>query len=154
MSDDFRHCIRQFKWKVQLGHPDLSYAGKRRENKPIFALEIPYPLLKEWDRLLYSGGIDGKTVDSQTALDYITLLELSIPGSIFVFTDDQEIRSQINENLWKISASVAQLYKKTKGRKRKELDSRVRKFHVFSGQTKSQEEYQKEINQLKSESEE
>ena len=71
-----------------------------------------------------------------------------------MFTDDQEIRSQINENLWKISASVAQLYKKTKGRKRKELDSRVRKFHVFSGQTKSQEEYQKEINQLKSESEE
>ena len=154
MSDDFRHCIRQFKWKVQLGHPDLSYAGKRRENRPIFALEISYPLLKEWDRLLYSGGIDGKTVDSQIALDYITLLELSIPGSIFVFTDDQEIRSQINGNLWKISASVAQLYKKTKGRTRKELDSRVRKFHVFSGQTKSQEEYQKEINQLKSESEE
>lgn len=134
MSDDFRHCIRQFKWKVQLGHPDLSYAGKRRENKPIFALEIPYPLLKEWDRLLYSG-LDGKTVDSQIALDYITLLELSIPGSIFVFTDDQEIRSQINENLWKISASVAQLYKKTKGRIRESgnfMCSQVKQSHKKS----------------------
>ena len=57
MLDNFRHCVRQFKWKVHLGHPDLSYAGKRRENKPIFALEIPYPSLKEWDRLLYSGGL-------------------------------------------------------------------------------------------------
>ena len=78
----------------------------------------------------------------------VALLELSIPGPMFAFIDDQEIRSQVNKNLWKISASVAQLYKKTKGRKRKKLDTRVRKFHVFSGQTKSQEEYQKEINQL------
>ena len=78
----------------------------------------------------------------------VALLELSIPGPMFAFIDDQEIRSQINKNLWKISASVAQLYKKTKGRKRKKQDTRVRKFHVFSGQTKSQEEYQKEINQL------
>ena len=68
----------------------------------------------------------------------VALLELSIPGPMFAFIDDQEIRSQINKNLWKISASVAQLYKKTKGRKRKKL---IPEFHVFSGQTKSQEEH-------------
>lgn len=150
MSDEFRRCERQFKWNVELSHPDLSYAAKTRKNKAILALEIPYPLLKEWHRIINGGGLGEKTVDGQDVPDYISLLEISIPSSLFAFTDDQETRSQINDNLWKISTSVVQLYKKTKGRKRKELDNRVRKFHVMAGQTKSQEDYEEEINQLKS----
>ena len=153
MSDEFKRVERQFKWNVDLCHPDLSYAAKTRENKAILALEIPYPLLKEWHRIVSGGGLGGNCVDGQDVpylADYISLLEISIPGSLFAFTDDQEIRRKINDNLWKISTSVVQLYKNTKGRKRKELDNQVRKFHVLAGQTKTREEYEKEVDQHKS----
>ena len=34
MSDEFRRCERDFKWKVQLSHPDLSYAAKQQKKIP------------------------------------------------------------------------------------------------------------------------
>ena len=74
---------------------------------------------------------------------------MSIPGSFFAFTDDQEGKCHINDNFWNISTSVVQLYENTKGRKRKELDNRRTKFSVLEGQTKSHEEYGKDFNQLK-----
>lgn len=114
-------------------------------------METPYPLLKEWHKIISDGCLRRKRADGdeQNVLDYNSLLEMSIPGSFFAFTDDQEGKCHINDNFWNISTSVVQLYENTKGRKRKELDNRRTKFSVLEGQTKSHEEYGKDFNQLK-----
>ena len=46
------------------------------------------------------------------------------------------IEKQVDDNLAKIAGFVAQLYRKSKGRNRQDLDDKVRKFHVFHGQNK------------------
>lgn len=68
-----------------------------------------------------------------------------------MFTDDESIRRRIDKSLSIIAGSVVQLYKKTKGRARKDLDERVRKFHVFEGENKSVEEFNNEIETMRNE---
>jgi hypothetical protein len=41
------------------------------------------------------------------------------------------VREKVNETLSKIAGGVAQLYRKSRGRVRIDLDKRVRKFHLF-----------------------
>ena len=50
-----------------------------------------------------------------TTSDYIDLLEATIPGGLFVFSDEESVRREVNDSLAKISGFVAQLYRKTKG---------------------------------------
>ena len=66
------------------------------------------------------------------SLDYVDLFELSIPGNVFGITNDPTIRSEVNESLRMITAAVKSAYSKAKGgRGKKELDTRVRRFHIF-----------------------
>ena len=81
-------------------------------------------------------------------LDYIDLLEYSVPCGLFAFTDDQAVRDEISVHLMKLCNAVVQLYRKTKGRARKELDEKVKKVHVYEGQTKSVSEFYDEIKYM------
>ena len=46
---------------------------------------------------------------------------------------------------------MAQLYKKSRGRARVDLDKRVRKFHLFEGEIKQSAEFHKEIKSIQDE---
>ena len=85
----------------------------------------------------------GKTVT------YVDLRGYCIPGVFFfVFTGDENIRNKVDASLSKIAGGIAQLYKKTRGRARIDLDTKVRKFHVFEGETKSIKEFCVEIKPI------
>lgn len=77
-------------------------------------------------------------------IDYIDLLESSIPCGLFAFTDDQAVRDEISVHLMKLSSIVVQLYRTTKGRARKELDEKEKK-NFYEGQTKSVRELYDQI---------
>lgn len=70
---------------------------------------------------------------------------------MFVFSDEKSVRKEVNDSLAKIAGFVAQLYKKTKGRNRQDLDHKVRKFHVFQGQNKEVDEFKAGIFKVKDE---
>ena len=82
------------------------------------------------------------------------LLKYTTPCGLFAFTDNQSIRDDISINLSKLSGTVVQLKKKTKGRARKELDGKVKKIHVHEGQVKSVRELLKEVEFMRDEIEE
>ena len=96
----------------------------------------------------------GSSTQSTWKLDYVDLLKYTTPCVLFAFTDNQSIRDDISINLSKLSGTVVQLYKKTKGRTRKELDGKVKKIHVHEGQVKSVRELLKEVEFMRDEIEE
>ena len=169
MSDEFVKSSLRFKQDIAVSEPEISYAAKANINKIIFALDVPFPLLKEWHKILSSKpseaasgetfstgseGEQGSSTQGTPKLDYVDLLEYSIPCGLFAFTDDQSIRDEISVHLSKLAGNVVQLYKKTKGRARKELDERIKKFHVHEGQVKSVRELLKEMEFMRDEIEE
>ena len=142
MSDVFdKGLLSAFQQRIKLAQPELSYAKGTSERRPLFCVEIPYPVLKIWH--------DYKCTN--TTSDYIDLLEATIPGGLFVFSEEESVRREVNDSLAKISGFVAQLYRKTKGRNRQDLDHKVRKFHVFQGQNKEVDEFKAEIFKVKDE---
>ena len=58
------------------------------------------------------------------------------------------MREEVNETLLKIAGGVAQLYKRSRGRARIDLDERVRKFHLFEGEIKQIAEFHEEIKSI------
>ena len=52
MSDETKGCDHEYAREVKFIEPELRYAAKALETKPIFALEIPYPLLREWHKII------------------------------------------------------------------------------------------------------
>lgn len=80
---------------------------------------------------------------------YGDLLELTIPGNVFSFRKVDEVRKEIEESLRKLASSVISQYWKTKGRKRYELDSRAKKFHVLERHVQSVQELETEMEELK-----
>jgi len=169
MSDEFGKSSLRFKQDIAFSEPEMSYAAKANINKIIFALDVPFPLLKEWHKILsskpseaasgenfWTGSEDeqGSSTQGTPKLDYVDLLEYSILCGLFAFTDDRSIRDEISVHLSKLAGNVVQLYKKTKGRARKELDERVKKIHVHEGQVKSVRELLKEMEFMRDEIEE
>ncbi|XP_028417141.1 uncharacterized protein LOC114541415 [Dendronephthya gigantea] len=167
MSDEFTREIRSsFERAVVVSQPDLSYAAKEKVRDIICTLVLPYPLIKKWYDIVQNvGGIEEssnpKNPDENNDVSncqckhnrvtYVWLVEKCIAGGLFAFTDDEVVRNEIDINLSKIASSVYQLYKKTKGRARKDLDERVRKFHVFEGQTMSVIKLREELNNVHNE---
>ncbi|XP_066016033.1 uncharacterized protein [Pocillopora verrucosa] len=155
MSD--RPPLESFlKWKLSIESPSLNYAAKAVTKNVIVAVDIPYPLIKAWHEFL---GLQKKVrktaaVASQpnqsasTSSDlspaavqeytYVDLFEYCIPHHTFAITADEQIRKEVNNTLAKIAGMVQNLYAKAKGgSKREELNSKVRRFHIFEGQTLS-----------------
>jgi len=142
MSDEVNASLLKYKEKLQVTQPELSYAKRSLERKPIFAVEIPYPVLKEWHKIVSTSG---------TTTKYIDFLEATIPSGLFTFSDDEIVRQEVNNNLAKISGSVVQLYKNTKGRAREKLNERTKKYHIFEGQNKPATEFKAEITKIQEE---
>lgn len=154
MSDESRSCIHEYARKVEFCEPELRYASKALEKKPIFALEIPYPLLREWHRIISEEPTEKYPqvmLDHQHLLDYVALLQVAIRDHALFFSDDKTKRNEMNKALAKRAGSVASLYRTTKGRAKEALNVRVKKFHIFEGEVKSSQDLQREMTRLEME---
>ena len=133
MSD--RPPLESFlKWKLSIESPSLKYAAKAVTRNLILALDIPFPLLKAWHEFLRSQKKESKTaVESQPHDEPST--SASTSGTR--------------------AGMVQNLYAKAKGgSKREELNSKVRRLHIFEGQTVSVPSLREENEAIRDELEE
>ena len=172
MSDEFGKSSLRFKQEITVSEPEICYSAKATSPDIIFAMDIPFPLLKDWHRIrvsspdkqtLTSGeNLSTGSEDEQASLglsapqrrrkiDFVDLLEYSIPCGLFAFTDDEAITDEISSHLSNLAGTVVQLYKKTEGRARKELNEKVQIFQVLKGHVKSVRELYKEIEYMRDE---
>ena len=84
-------------------------------------------------------------------MNFVDLLEYCVPDRFFLISTDISAREKVNETLSKIAGGVAQLYRKSRGRARIDLDKRVRKFHLFEGETKTIIDFHEEIKSVQDE---
>ena len=172
MSD--RPPLESFlKWKLSIESPSLKYAAKAVTRNVILAVDIPFPLLKAWHEFLRLQRKESKTaVESQPhdepstsastsgthavqEYTYVDLFEYCIPGHTFAITADEQIRGEVNNTIAKIAGMVQNLYAKAKGgSKREELNSKVRRLHIFEGQTVSVASLREENEAIRDELEE
>lgn len=139
-------CFNKELEDIEITESEFHYAYNRSQDD-VLGLRIPYPLLRLWHSLVKDGGEIGK-------VDYVELLEWSIRGNAFVFVEDLDIRSEINEHILKLSGSVNTLYRTTRGRARKEFDERSKIFHVKKEYLKSVSQWREEVEQLENKIEE
>lgn len=123
MSDKAFSCTREYANKIKFCEPEQRYISKVLERKPISALAIPCSLLLEWHRFL--------SEKSSQLVDYTFLLEAAVKGHVLSFTDDKAKRHEMNKNLATLAGSVANLFRKTKGRTKQELVNKVKKIPCF-----------------------
>lgn len=146
-------------WKLSIATSSLAYAGKSTAKNALFAVDIPYPLLRAWYSLvvlkkpLQSPSEATTSVPILPNYTFIELLEYSIPGHSFAISRDNNIRSEVNKSLLRLASKVHMEYYSTRGRKRMALDSRSKKFHIFEGQVISVEKLQQECQMIYDEQE-
>ena len=87
-------------------------------------------------------------------MDYTFLLEAAVKGHVLSFTDDKAKRHEMNKGLATLAGSVANLFRKTKGRAKQELVNKVKKFHGFEDQVKSWQSVETLVKKLETELEE
>ena len=145
---DIGPSYQNLQWKLGIESPSLKYASKTASNNILFAVRIPYPLLKIWYDLDLCSKLPPDTNSTSTGTHniyhYVDLLECSIPGHSFGITQDENVQSKINDSLRGLASSVNAKLRGLKGRKRKELQSRTKLFHILNGQTVSVEDLRKE----------
>ena len=135
----------QFKLSIE---SPLNYAARPSGRNVVFAVDMPYPLLRSWYDI-----VNGKKSTNHTSssgclvepneentsstrnqyhnLSYCDLFESCISCGAFSLVEDVRIRKDMNESLRKRVLSVMDAYKHTKGRKRLLLDGLKKHFHVF-----------------------
>lgn len=133
-------CIIKELKDIEITESEFHYAYKRSCDA-VLGLKIPFAVLKCWHGLVRDGSAVGD-------VSFVELLEYSIPGNSFVFIDDVEAREEIDDHVSKLAGNVVTLYRKTKGRARKELDERYKIFHIKKGYVKSVAEWMEEIDKL------
>ena len=90
-------------WKLGIGIPSLAYAAKATSRQPIFAVDIPYPLLKLWQEYMVIQNSRKQKTGDDTAedccpnkdppeFDYADLfeflyLEMSLPSQMINVSD-------------------------------------------------------------------
>jgi len=158
------------KWKMGIESPSLAYSAKAVTRNIVLAVDIPYPLLKLWNDFIKTQKNHGhdSTCDNgepscstssnlhmheaHIKLSYVDLFEFSVPGNAFAISSDEKIRLEVNESLRKICGKVQCEYAKAKGtRKKEELNSKQKRFHIFEGQTESVMELRQEISIIEDE---
>jgi hypothetical protein len=134
-------------WKLSVESPSFTYAARSTSKDILFAVDIPFPLLRAWYNLVVlkkpfqtSCTCDPKKIginlpSNFPQFTYIELFEFAIPGNSIGLTSDQVVRSEINHSLRVMAVKVYPEYGKSRGRKRQQLDSKTKKFHVMDGQT-------------------
>lgn len=120
-------------FKLSIESPSLNYAAKSNSRNIVFSVDMPYPLLRSWHDIINSKSSieDTTTGTGSGTFSYCDLFESSIPCGVFCLTRDKEIRRDIEESLRKRILYVRDTYKRTKGRKRLQLDGQHKRFHVF-----------------------
>ncbi len=165
MSDEISKThLRKLQREIKVAEPDFRYAARSDIPSIVCAIKIPYPLLKMWNDIKKGKVSCQQSSDEQdqdqllsqpvsvaTDVPYIDLLEQCIPGNLFVFSDNPDIRTNVDNNLSKIAEIVANLYKRARGRSRKQLDGCFRRFNIFEGQTMSIEKVEADVERIKSE---
>jgi hypothetical protein len=79
---------KNLQWKLGIERPSLKYANKPASKGILFAVRIPYPLLKVWHDL----SLDHTESPQDKNLNkyhFVDLLEYSIPGHSFAITQDE-----------------------------------------------------------------
>ena len=84
-------------------------------------------------------------------MNFVDLLEYCVPDRFFLISTDILVREKVHETISKIAGGVAQLYGKNRGRARIDLDKRVRKLHLFEGETKPIIDFHEEIKSVQDE---
>ena len=118
MSDEPPAKLKSLIWKLGIETPSIKYAAKAVSKPVLFAIRIPYPLLKAWHDLYMKSG---SNMDN-SQYTYTDFLEYSVPGNSFGISPDKVIRSRINTSIASLASRVFGEYRTTKGRKRSELD--------------------------------
>ena len=133
-------------WKLSVESPSFTYAARSTSKDILFAVDIPFPLLRAWYNLVVlkkpfqtSCTCDPKKISINLPSNfpqftYIELFEFAIPGNSFGLTPDQVVRSEINNSLRVMAAKVYAEYGKSRGRKRQQLNLKTKKFHIMDGQ--------------------
>jgi hypothetical protein len=127
---DIPPSLSNLQWKLGIERPSLKYAGKPIKEEIVFAVSIPFPVLKAW----YDHIIKWKCSNTYTFVD---LLEYSIPGQAFAISSDKTTRFNVNESLRKLASQVNAEYEGCKGRKKKSLEVKSKTFHILKWQTVS-----------------
>ena len=52
MSDELSQCCSRFKDAIRFTQPELRYEAREKEKRVLFTLEILYPLLSEWYKIV------------------------------------------------------------------------------------------------------
>lgn len=125
---------------------------------------MPYPLLRRWYELMNSTKSTTDTSSSGLAesmenisttdsgkLSYCDLFESCIPCGAFSLVTDVKVRQDIEDSLRKRVLAVRDAYKRTKGRKRLQLDDERKGFHVFEEYITSVENINEENKLLQDE---
>ena len=132
-------------FKLSIESPSLNYAARPSGRNVVFAVDMPYPLLRSWYDIVNgkkstnhtsSSGCSVEPNEENTSstrnqyhnLSYCDLFESCIPCGAFSLVEDVRIRQDMNESLRKRVLSVMDAYKHTKGRKRLLLDGLKKRF--------------------------
>ena len=140
------------KWELSIESPSLAYAAKAVTRNVLFAVDIPYPLLKTWHEFLSKASRQNDNSSSITSVDqnpstsgtsdevppytYTDLLEFSIPGNSVGISEDPTTRTEIHKHLQRLAGAVCSEYKRAKGgRQSQEVNKKCKRFHIYEGQT-------------------
>ena len=147
MSDESPTKLDSFlQWKLGIERPSLAYAAKCMARTTLFAVRVPYPLLKAWNSILTQDVTIsfGDVAECKENYPFTHLLEYSVPGNSFAINSDPGVRSRINKGLATLASRVCGEYSNLKGRKRQNLDSKTKLFHIYTGETVSVADLKKE----------
>lgn len=149
--------IASLEWKLSIETISLAYAARKLTRIALFAVEIPYPLLKAWYDFLKNSSLNQGASKSANCADqsanschkYTDLQEFSIPENFFSISDGPVVREEIHQSLRKPAGDVKGKYTKTqKGRKSEALKSKSKRFHILEGQTISDMEVWNEFSHV------
>ena len=138
MADVLSEYQRQvIEWHLKLSSEfPLEYVRREAALQYDFlcCVEIPWPLLRKWSELLeFTSGAE---------INYIDLLNATVVDGWFALKRENE---RMNELLRKKASAAKISYKKTSGRKRKELDSKTYSLCVRRGELESVESLKSEV---------
>jgi len=85
----------EFNLKLGIESSSLAYAAKAVARYILFAVKIPYPLIRAWHKYF----AERKEIDDCSIFtgpsDYVDFLEMAIPWHTFCISNDKEVRTDI-----------------------------------------------------------
>ena len=127
---------RELEWKLSLSTEfPLRYVKQQaaQQYEFLFCVEIPWPLLRLWGEILE---------DTAIKATYLDLLNSTVVDGWFMVKRGCE---RVEKLLYKTAAVVKSTYRKTSGRKKKQLDDKVYKLSIRRNEVETFESLKSEI---------